>query len=501
MSTSHVTPILGHPQLDAIHYQVAAQTQAHSSLVLLGLLCCTSYLLQGITDVRLPTGGIEPTSLFGIAIAGSGEGKSAVANQLVTPISNFLEEHEQLALCQTNSSSSEGMIWSTKKDCLTRRLARLEALPEDYELDESQRTDMLEALRARLIDIESQSPQASSTGIKTFGQVTPASLRDSIRHERIRSAAIITAEGLELTSSGLHRQLSLLNSAWSGEPIMRALAKDGAEWLDFRLTIYLQLQPQPAREFFFNTHSQARDIGFAARALFCTPSSVSGKREFRRQNSEDLSAMRAYQGRVKEILQRNIDNFQSQSKQRHVLEFSQAAKRRWYEIAQQIEQESHGPDGRLREFPDHGPKLASNIARIAALIHAYEYDQEGEISDYTLEHAIKIARHFSEHFTEYFRTRTEREIDVPNVRDYLQRKRDEGIRFVPKKVITDSCPIPKVSRTQAALQALEAEGNILSFQVPRLTASGRKAAPTVLIDLRPDLPHDQQQMQEALAWS
>lgn len=498
MTAYNNCPSLGHPKLRSIHDYVTHEAQAPQSLTLVGLLCASSFLIQGLTDVRLPTGDTEPTSLFGFIIAPSGEGKSAVANRLMRPINAFLEEHEGHSGGNGGTNSVEDQVWAKTRERLIARIADLKATTEYDNISEDERTHKLESLRQHLHEHENQkTDQSQILGLKTFGQISSAALREAIRQEGIRSAALVTAEGQEVTKSGLQNQLALLNSAWAGEPVMRARASDSADWLDFRLTLYVQLQPQPAHEFFFRKSAEARDIGLAARALICTPPSVRGQRRFESTDAVAEDAAATYEARARELLQRNVEQFRDGTKPRAVLAFSEEAQTRWRAMAQEIEQESSGA-GRIAEFPDHGPKLASNISRIAAVLHAFEYDLDGEISAKTLEHAISIGWHFSEAFTNYFRTPSEQEADLPAIRELIQRKRSEGHRFLPKKLITDARPVPTVTRIEVALHELEAEGTIKTFEVPRLTASGRKGSPAVLVDLCPDLPHDQWQMDQAL---
>lgn len=57
-----------------------------------------------------------------------------------------------------------------------------------------------------------------------------------------------------------------------------------------------------------------------------------------------------------------------------VLEFTEVGAACWVQVANEIERQM-GPGGYFEACPDHGSKLAENVARVAALIHLFENEK------------------------------------------------------------------------------------------------------------------------------
>lgn len=72
-----------------------------------------------------------------------------------------------------------------------------------------------------------------------------------------------------------------------------------------------------------------------------------------------------------------------------MLKFSPAAQARWHNISVFYEQQMQS-GGRYHDTTDFASKAAENIARVAAVLHAFETDESDEIPDHTLCAAINL---------------------------------------------------------------------------------------------------------------
>lgn len=467
--------------------EVAESTQAPWPLVVQGMLSTTSLLFQGLMDVEKPNGQISPCSLYTIGIAQSGERKSAIAKHYLEPIYDFLRKHTAPAssFSQEQRRYREDLeVWHTTRRRLIQRLAKIKA---NEKIDPNTRHERIEKVRADLDTHETERPsQPPALGLNIFSDITPAGLHRAIRDQDLKSVGLISAEGEELVENGIQRRLSALNGPWSGEPTKIQRVSSGSSDLLFRLTLYVQMQPNVAYNFFSGKKSRVRDIGLAARALITYPASTQGQRTQKWVGGSTVE--RAYKERVLELLERNQHAFRDGEAQRAVLRFSEEAKQLWLIISDEIER-AQACGGRFESFPDHAAKLADNIARVSALIHAFENDLSGEISKHTLENAINICFFFSDEFVRLMSEPAQEQIDKDKMLSYLQRL-SHYYRYIPKSFLTSQGPLRPADRANLALVLLGQEGIIALFYVPRQNRHGKPIKPREIIDLYPGLQPD-----------
>lgn len=471
--------------------EVAETTQAPWPLVVQGMLATSSLLFQGLMDVQKPNGQIVPSSIYTIGIADSGERKSTIANAYTRPIYRFLEEH-------TGENASEALqhyqqdedIWQATRRRLVQAISKAKT---DETVNKDTRDQRLNQLRQQLDDHEAERPsKPTMLGLNLFSDVTPAGLHRAIRDQQLSSVGLFTAEGEELVENGFQNRLSALNAPWSDEPAKIERATTGSSDLHFRLTIYLQLQPGVAQDFFHKRNCKARNIGLAARSLLTYPPSRQGLRSicYLPESSDvDLN----YQERVCEILERNVEALQDRDFQRSVLTFSPQAQEWWFIISDEIERASIW-NGRFQGFGDHAAKLSDNIVRVAALIHAFDHDLDGEISYQTLERAIYLCFFFSDEFLRIFTEPDQEKLDAARLESYLLRKANTD-RYLRKAFVKSHGPVRPSSRADIAIGELMQQGKIGPWLVHRVNQYGKPVKPVELIDLYPQMPPNDWEMQ------
>lgn len=475
--------------------EVADITQAPAPLVIQGMISTCALLFQGLVDVRKPNGQIEPTSIYTIGIAESGERKSTIASAYMRPIHEFLGQRTgEKASKALREYEQERDIWQATRRRLIQNISKTKASEDLEYLEEDTRKERLEKLHQQLEDHELEKPtQPISLGINTFSNITPAGLLSAVREQGLSSVGLFTAEGEELMENGMQQKLSTLNAPWSGEPIQISRATTGSADLRFRLSIYLQVQPAVAQDFFHKRNSRARNIGLVARALLTFPPSHQGFRSTRTFPESSEVDLR-YRARVAELLERNIEAFQDEGFQRSVLGFSPDAQQLWLVVSDEIERAT-GPGGRFYESGDHAAKLSDNIARVAALIHAFDYDINGEISCETLERAIRLCFFFSDEFFRIFLSQPDYDVLEANSLGRYLRGMAASNRYLRKSSVKMNGPVRPSNFAENAISVLIQRGNIRVCQFRVCNEQGKPVKPVEIIDLHPHMPHDQWEMQ------
>lgn len=103
------------PLINAVINEVQNNIQAPRPLISSTALASIALVVQGLVDVRKPSGQVVPTSLMLLTIADSGERKSTIENIFMTPIREF--ERLQSVTCQGLLKAWEVKIgiWEAQK--------------------------------------------------------------------------------------------------------------------------------------------------------------------------------------------------------------------------------------------------------------------------------------------------------------------------------------------------------------------------------------------------
>lgn len=113
--------------------QTQESSQAPLPLAMLSGLAVSSFLVQRLALVEVPNGRTVPMSLFCLSIAESGERKSAVLNEFLQPLEEFLETKQEQARKDWQHYQRDMEIWTARRKRLVAAIAK-------SELDESEET-------------------------------------------------------------------------------------------------------------------------------------------------------------------------------------------------------------------------------------------------------------------------------------------------------------------------------------------------------------------------
>ena len=269
-------------------------------------------------------------------------------------------------------------------------------------------------------------------------------IRQDISHESVYKAlegdgkalALMTDEGQILLDSNVMRHIGVLNKIWDG---CRLLTVDRAEGnivaLNPRATISIMVQPAVLNKFLAKHGALIHGSGHLARYLIARSPSIQG---FRPPTMSDPTVidLLPFHARVAELLNAYIEKAKSDTITRDVLEFDDAAKRLWFDIATNVESDIK-PGYYLSDIGDFASKYMDIVGRVATLLHYFEANTEslapdpharaaqiGKISADTLARAEEIAAwHLHEYKSVYSTSlqRSPEEIDADSVYAYLYR--------------------------------------------------------------------------------
>ena len=412
------------PLVDAVLDEVEINAKAPRPLIMFGLLTALSVSIQGLFDVRKPTGQCVPTSLLLLTVAESGERKSFTAEKFLKPIRSFQKKQESIWQGQVSEWKVKEKIWLIKNKEIEKKIKSLCCKQEstaDVELELMKHTkDRPARPRQFKMLYDDSTSEALFCGL----------------YENLSSAGIISSEGG--LKGRAFNDLPKQNAMWSGDPIVVDRKVAGSYQLyGARLTFSVMTQPVAFKAYMKARGDDARGSGLWARFLVCDPSSTQGKRLL---DNATLSHehIHRYAERIEQLLMCNLDLLSHPCKERAEIVFSPAASKLWVDVFNEIES-GIMENGRFEHAADLASKLADNIARVAALFHVFE-GNDGSISLESLRFSVDLCLWCSDEFFHLFIPTPEIELDVIQLKEWLRLKRSEGYRWVKRNEIMQYGP-------------------------------------------------------------
>jgi len=418
------------PIFQAAVNEAQNNTQAPLGLILVTALTPLSIAIQGITDVLTPIDRQVPTSTNTATSAKSGERKSTIENILMRSIRKIEDEQRQIFEEEHRAYTVKLDVWKTKRKGLQRAISVKIGKQEDVTSEEAELHELLLA-----------EPNPPRKFKMLYEDSTSQALYPGL-HGNFPSAGLISAEGSTILNGSAMNDLAKANAIWSGETITVDRASSESYTLaDARLTISIMIQPELLTKYITEDRGKlARGAGLLARFLVCNPGSTQGTR-FITNGTVSWTHCDAFNARVAELVQLNIEAVRSGNTTREVIKFSPEACARWFDIFNWIESQI-APGGQYAEAGDHASKLPEVIARVAALLHRFE-GFAGDISPATLEAAYHICYACSCDFLQMFvmpPQQTQEVQDAMLLDTWLQGYRNTGQRYLEKNRIRQGGP-------------------------------------------------------------
>jgi hypothetical protein len=325
-------------------------------------------------------GGVRPISLYALTIAKSGERKSSCDTLAMEPVRTFERELSDASKEDQNRFGNDSAIWDATHTNLIRDAAK-----SDKTKSTSAKAD-LDALGA--------APEQPLLPFLTATDPTFEGLTKNLDRSR-PSLGIFSDEagqflgGHAMNSENRTKTMSGLSKFWDGDPINRTRAGDGVmTFYGRRLCAHLMVQPIIADTLLGDP--TARDQGFLARFLFCSPPSTIGTRLRETYSPGSDAALATYSARIGELLRRDMPLTDGSRNELElpVLRMSGAAETILRDFANALERKQ-ALGCELCEATAFASKAAEQAIRIAGVMAIYAGDTE--ISADTISNAITLA--------------------------------------------------------------------------------------------------------------
>ncbi|NYS59686.1 YfjI family protein [Vreelandella salicampi] len=433
-------------------HELSQNCQVSMDLTVLTLLAGVSMVAQGRYDLKMPYGAVKPTTINILGVAGSGEGKSPLYDKVLNVILESQREQRREWRKRLDAYQGELEEWRTEEKVLTQAIYRKQTKGSKAESE-------CQALR----ELHKRRPEQPREFRLLYEDTTPEALFSGL-DRAIPSAALATDEAEVFFKGTMNRARSHLNSLWSGgSTVITRATKEDIVLDDVRLMLLLMVQPGILDKYMETQGQQARDSGMLARFLVCAPPSVRGQRFYSLHTPTEWDAWAEAETRLATLTKENMILVHAPDTPRAVLEFTPEGAACWVAVANEIERQM-GPGGYFESCPDHGSKLAENVARVAALIHLFE-GHEGGISPETVLIAMDISLYHSGHFQQVFLPPPQEEQDAHRLTEWFNELRQFNWRIMRYNDVRQRAPrtLRDKKRLKDALEVLIVQQQVIVF--------------------------------------
>ncbi len=444
-------------------------TQASDGMLMMTQLSAIAVALQGSINVEIPTGKISPVSLMALTIADSGERKSTVDNLFMKGVKDFQKEKED---AYTPLIKKYNVLVSIHEE-ITRKIKR-KLFADD--IDDGD--DIID----ELIEHTDNYPEKPKSPRIFYEDSTEEALLIGL-YENSPNAFLGSSEGGVLLKSRIMSNTATINALWSGDEVtVTRKTAESFQLSDVRLSVHIMAQNSAIQRFLDKSQDDVRGNGFLSRMLVCAPEPTCGHR-YSNGLKHETEAITDFNNRLRELLEMTSE--MNSFKDRKVVVFSAEAKNIWLDIYNDIESKM-APGFMYHYATDHASKLADNVARVAALIHYFEYPFDTEISVDSLWKSISLLSYFSNEFLRIFCPAPEHVVDAMELGYWFDSLLNGGFRYIRKNYIRQYGPnrIRSKARLEAALNHFKMTSSLAEFNFKK----------TKVIDLNRNIQYDYYKM-------
>lgn len=441
-------PILRNAAMDAHQ-----QTLAPIPLIVSSVLGASSLAFQESFDVQRPNGLVSPVSIYTLVVAESGERKSTVDSIFTQPIRDFERSMSSDFDKQLEAYQAQLVAWNLNGKNLQHKYKFRNADGTDPEI--------LEHIKSR--------PQPPVLKRLLYNDTTPEAVKYAL-YKSSASMGVFSAEASTIFDGHGMTDLAFINDAWSGSSLrVDRRCSESFVVENPRITMSMMCQPTVFMNYLKRHGDQARGIGLFARFLLTFPTSTQGFRTQNNMRPSEQPGIDRFYARIKELLDLNTGTGGSKT----VLTFAPNAALAWQNFYNFVESNS-APGCQYYAVRDYASKLAENVARIAAIFHIAQSDND-MISMTTIDAAISVAMFFMNEFCRLWgQIHIPQEIiDANSLIRWLERysMNHPGHIFVEKKIITQ-CATPSLRKDKP--RRSRAIAVLISQGLVREVTNGRK---------------------------
>lgn len=417
-----------------------------ATTLLIGVL---AEVTQGLADVQIPNGPVNPLSLWIMLIAESGEGKTPVLNLLRKPVVDFENaQHERYQLQVTNYEI-EHKLWRETDKQLSSQLRK--AVRDGKNLDEA-RLALAENMKAK--------PQKPMRIQLTYSDTTIEALLKGLC-ENWPTAALVSDEASRYLKGSIANAFPLLNQRWETGPlhIERSSQDTPIHAEDPRVVLLWAMQPKPLKTFLEHKGKDARELGTLARFIISRPPSTQGYRDVMPRD-DDPKHLLWFHSRCSSLLAQTIDRVGEPRKEKLRITFSHEATANFFKMRSKIEEQIR-PGDWLAHAKDYAAKASRQVARIAAIFELFENDSM-VIGTESLNAAIGLMEWYTAGYINTVcsdATAPQETQDADKLYSWLDhRTRSYNNRYIVRNDVQKGCPRPMrndILRLEAALTVLQ----------------------------------------------
>jgi hypothetical protein len=391
-------------------FELQRNVQAPDAMIGMSLVSAITMACQGLIAVKLPIGQIRPVTQNMLVIGESGERKSAVDGHVFEPFRDadaLIETAHETAL---EAYQVESDWWQTVNNSIRREIDK--AFRDDEGMNEA---------KAKLAAHAKLKPKKPKLRTLVRSDITQRAIMNALEGDG-ESIVIMTDDGESLFKSGAMSNLGVLNRLWDSP---KALMLDRAEQehvavLNPRVSIWIMTQEEVLKTYCEKRGKLAKGSGHWARYLVGFPLTTKGTR-WVAPDELVWEHLPKFHERIRELLVRSQAMMASGKVEREVIEFSEDAKARWIQQANNTEWMIR-PGEYMSDIDDFASKAMELIARLAASMHCFAGDG-GKISLDTLERAIEIVAWHVDEFKRLFAAQTvmpQEQVDAYDVAMWLR---------------------------------------------------------------------------------
>jgi len=428
-------------------FELQRNVQAPDAMIGMSLASAITMACQGLIAVKLPIGLIRSVTQNMLVVGDSGERKSAVDSHVFEPFRDadaLIEKAHEAAL---EAYRVENDWWHTVNNSIRR------------EIDKAFRNDegMSEA-KEKLAAHAKLKPKKPKLRTFVHSDITQRAIMNALEGDG-ESIVLMTDDGESLFKSGAMSNLGVLNRLWDSPktmPLDRA-EQEHVSVLNPRVSIWIMTQEEVLKTYCEKRGKLAKGSGHWARYLVGFPTTTKGTR-WMAPDELVWEYLPKFHARIRELLVRFQDMMASGKIEREVIEFSEDAKARWIQQANNTEWMIR-PGEYMSDIDDYASKTMELIARLAASMHYFAGDG-GKISLDTLERAIEIVGWHVDEFKRLFAARPvmpQEQVDAYDVAMWLRTHIWRGWNsqsWVAKNHLLQYGPVRNRNRLNAALDIL-----------------------------------------------
>jgi hypothetical protein len=365
------------PVLAPAARRIASVIQAPAALCATSVLAAATLAVQAHADVVID-GRVSPTSNFFITLGVSGERKSAVDRQALSPHRKY-----QKTLC--DQFAQEEKTHRNALDAYTK--AREEALKKAKGLKAKQQVLIelgdfpVPPLRPQIL-VEEPTYEGL---VKLLAVGQPSLGLFSDEGGRFIGGHGMKDDNLVKTAAGL-------SGLWDGTPISRVRSGDGDSLLyGRRLTTHLMVQPEIAQMLLSN--QVLLNQGLLSRCLCTSPESTVGTRFYVEEDLSTSKEILLYESRLTEILQARLPlaDGQKNALAPRQLSLSPEAKILYIRFHNAVEKELAASLQDIRGFANKAPEHAVRLAAVLQLAESLDCES---IDVGHMANGIDITKHY-----------------------------------------------------------------------------------------------------------